>query len=46
MVVNYFGKPGFLVSFGGVGILLSAAALGVVHERISADQQHEIGKLS
>ena len=46
MVVNYFGKPGFLVFFGGVGILLSAAALGVVHERISADQKHEIGKLS
>ncbi len=36
MVVAYSGKPGLLVIFGGAGILLSAAALGVVHQRIRA----------
>ncbi len=36
VVVNYPGKPGLLVFFGGAGVLLSAAALGVVHERIRA----------
>ncbi len=46
MVVSYFGKPGPLVFFGGAGILLSAAVLGVVHERIRADQQHEIDRLN
>ena len=46
VVVNYPGKPGLLVFFGGAGIFLSAAALGVVHERIRADQQHEIDKLN
>jgi hypothetical protein len=46
MVVSYFGKPGPLIFFGGAGILLSAAVLGAVHERIRADQQHEIDKLN
>ncbi len=36
MVVAYSGKPGLLVIFGGAGILLSAAALGAVHERLRA----------
>ncbi len=46
MAVSYFGKPGLLVFFGGAGIFLSAAALAVVHERIRADQQHEIDELN
>ena len=36
MVVSYSSEPRLLVFLGGAGILLSAAALGVVHERLRA----------
>ena len=42
--LGYYGKPWYIVILGA-GILLCAAVLGVVHERIRADQQRVIDKL-
>lgn len=42
--LGYYGEPWYVVFIFGAGIFLCAAVLGVVHERIRADQQREIDK--
>ena len=46
LALSYYGKPWYIVFIFGAGIFLCAAVLGVVHERIRAGQQREIGELN
>ncbi len=42
---EHYGWPGWLAIVLALGLVGCALALGVTHERIRADQQHEIDKM-